>query len=182
MGRDDESLVRIAHALRERRIELGITQSDLADILGVTPAYLSALETARFTTQTRRLAETLSSLGLELIALPRDHPVVAEQRMHSAASPRRRGDRESPDARRLRDVLASVDLSKIENPRMADRLGRLKGLAEELGVEFSTSSRVAHLLEPLRALEVVAGVDELVGGETGRVLEAVWRYLEGRNL
>lgn len=181
MGSAEESLARIAHVLRERRAKLGLTQSDLADDLGVTQAYVSALETAHFTTQTRRLVEALAVLGLELVALPRDHPVAREQRLRPVPPIRRGGAHETPEARRLRKVLAEVDLSRVENPRMADRLAQLQGLERELGVDFAANARVAKLLEPLRTLGAAEGVEELVGGEVGAVLDAVRRHLEVRS-
>jgi len=62
---------RIGDALRARRIELGLTQEDLATQLGINRTTLSALETGR-TGQTRLLFDVATSLGLELIALPRE--------------------------------------------------------------------------------------------------------------
>lgn len=86
--------VDLGAALRARRLELGMTQQDLADELGLSRQRVSALETGQIG-QARLLFEAAEALGLDLVALPRG-------REGSAALVRRQHDLLNSAARRLR--------------------------------------------------------------------------------
>ncbi|TQL02677.1 helix-turn-helix transcriptional regulator [Cellulomonas sp. SLBN-39] len=149
---EDQAVARLAQRLRERRLALGITQADLADQLGVTPAYLSRLETGEATTQLRRLVRALSSVGLDLLALPRNHPAAREERLRPVAPPRHtRGT----DVEQLLDALDGLDPSHIGSPELAERLRTLRALlADATGGD---ADRVRTLVRPIARL---AGSDE----------------------
>ncbi len=144
---EDQAVARLAQRLRERRLALGITQADLADQLGVTPAYLSRLETGEATTQLRRLVRALSSVGLDLLALPRNHPVAREERLRPVTPPRRaRGT----DLAQLLDALDGLDPSHVGSAELAERLRALHALlADTAGAD---ADRVRALARPVARL------------------------------
>lgn len=94
----DRTSVRLGAAIRARRIEVGMTQAELADLLGLARSRLGAIENGRVG-QFRLLVEVSTALGLELVALPRGKPgtapVVSEQERLFAAG-RRRAPRRRP--------------------------------------------------------------------------------------
>lgn len=71
--------------LRARRIDLGMTQQDLAEELGLPRMRISALETGKFG-QARLLFEVATALGLDLVAVPRGEAGSAAivKRQHDA--------------------------------------------------------------------------------------------------
>jgi transcriptional regulator with XRE-family HTH domain len=80
---------RIAAAMRRRRAELGMTQNDLAEVIGLDRQYVTGLESGRAVRQLERLVTALNGLGLELVVVPRGHPLANEQRTADAPVPRR---------------------------------------------------------------------------------------------
>lgn len=56
--------------VRDRRRDLGMTQSDLAEAAGVSRRWLLDLETGKKTTQMDLIFRTLDALGLTLEARP----------------------------------------------------------------------------------------------------------------
>lgn len=57
--------------LRSTREQAGLTQQDMADLLGVDRAYVSRLESTPPTTAVRRLEEAFEVLGVALTTVPR---------------------------------------------------------------------------------------------------------------
>lgn len=139
---EDQAIARLAQRLRERRVDLGITQAELADQLGVTQAYLSRLETGEATTQLRRLVRALSSVGLDLLALPRNHPAAREERLRPVTPPRRtRGT----DVEQLLDALDRLDPSHVGSSELAERLRTLREV-------LARTSTTGHDLKPMNSL------------------------------
>lgn len=62
---------RIAAAVRARRLELGLRQSDLAEAIGMATSQISNIERA-VPGHVRTLVEVCDALGLTLLALPRE--------------------------------------------------------------------------------------------------------------
>jgi transcriptional regulator with XRE-family HTH domain len=56
----------IGPAIRHYRAEAGLTQSELADSVGLTPSYLSRLENGQETEQLRRIVAILKRLGVRI--------------------------------------------------------------------------------------------------------------------
>ena len=56
----------IGPAIRHYRAEAGLTQSELADSVGLTPSYLSRLENGQETEQLRRIVAILKRLGIRI--------------------------------------------------------------------------------------------------------------------
>jgi HTH-type transcriptional regulator/antitoxin HipB len=52
--------------VRTRRVELGLTQGELADVAGVSPRFLSELENGKQTAQLAGIQRVLAALGLDL--------------------------------------------------------------------------------------------------------------------
>lgn len=79
----------IASALRQRRADLGMTQEDLADAIGVDRQYIVGLESGRSVQQLDRLIAALNGLGLELVVVPRAHPLAQRMLVETPTAPRR---------------------------------------------------------------------------------------------
>jgi HTH-type transcriptional regulator / antitoxin HipB len=58
-------------AIRARRLELELTQEDLADVARVTLRFVSELERGKETAQFSGIRRTLAALGLDLFVRPR---------------------------------------------------------------------------------------------------------------
>jgi DNA-binding XRE family transcriptional regulator len=56
----------IGPAIRHYRLEAGLTQAQLADLVGLTPSYLSRLETGQGTEELRRVVRLLKQLGVRM--------------------------------------------------------------------------------------------------------------------
>lgn len=56
----------IGPAIRHYRVEAGLTQSELAESVGVSPSYLSRLESGNETEQLRRIVAILKRLGVRV--------------------------------------------------------------------------------------------------------------------
>lgn len=54
----------IGHAIRHYRKQAGLTQAELADLVGITQSYLSRLEQGHETEQVRRILAVLRQLGV----------------------------------------------------------------------------------------------------------------------
>ncbi|WP_461636014.1 helix-turn-helix domain-containing protein [Glutamicibacter soli] len=61
----------LAQSIRHRRIELGYSQEELSEQLGISRKQISSMENGRFGTLAI-LGEVLEALGLELMAAPRE--------------------------------------------------------------------------------------------------------------
>lgn len=146
---EDQAIARLAQRLRERRMDLGITQAELADQLGVTQAYLSRLETGEATTQLRRLVRALSSVGLDLLALPRNHPAAREERLLPVTPPRRA---RRTDVEQLLDALDRLDPSHVGSSELAERLRALRAVLARTGTTGHESKQVRSLVGPLARL------------------------------
>lgn len=57
--------------IRQRRRELGLTQTELADVAKTTLRFISELEGGKPTAQLDGVLRTLAALGIELEARPR---------------------------------------------------------------------------------------------------------------
>lgn len=57
--------------VRERRLELGLRQVELADLAGVSPRFVHTLEAGKRSVQLDRVSAVLDVLGLELAVRPR---------------------------------------------------------------------------------------------------------------
>lgn len=146
---EDQAIARLAQRLRERRADLGISQAELADQLGVTQAYLSRLETGEATTQLRRLVRALSSVGLELLALPRNHPAAREERLRPVTPPRRA---RATNVEQLLDALDRLDPSHVGSSELAERLQALREVLAGTGTTGHDLRRVSSLVGPLARL------------------------------
>jgi transcriptional regulator with XRE-family HTH domain len=56
----------IGPAIRHYRREAGLTQAELADLVGITSTYLSRLEKGQETEQLRRIVRILKELGVRM--------------------------------------------------------------------------------------------------------------------
>jgi len=56
----------IGPAIRHYRLEEGLTQVELADLVGLTPTYLSRLENGEGTEELRRVIRILKQLGVRM--------------------------------------------------------------------------------------------------------------------
>jgi HTH-type transcriptional regulator / antitoxin HipB len=61
----------LPEAVRERRRELGITQEQLADVIGVHRAFVSQLERGKATVRFDLLLRLVQALGLDIELRPR---------------------------------------------------------------------------------------------------------------
>lgn len=61
----------LAHTIRQRRLELGYTQEELSEQLGLSRKQLSSMENGRFGTL-ETVSTVLEALGLELLAAPKE--------------------------------------------------------------------------------------------------------------
>jgi len=52
--------------VRERRVEVGLTQGELADVARVSPRFVSELENGKQTAQLAGIQRVLAALGLDL--------------------------------------------------------------------------------------------------------------------
>ena len=53
-------------AIRHYRLQEGMTQAELADLVGLTPTYLSRLENGEGTEELRRIIRILKQLGVRM--------------------------------------------------------------------------------------------------------------------
>jgi transcriptional regulator with XRE-family HTH domain len=53
-------------AIRHYRLQEGLTQAELADLVGLSPTYLSRLETGEGTEELRRIIRILKQLGVRI--------------------------------------------------------------------------------------------------------------------
>lgn len=171
MDREREVVARIAQRLRERRADLGITQADLADQLGVTQAYLSRLETGEATIQMRRLVRALSAVGLDLIAVPRTHPAAREERMRPLRAPRRTSNAAALD--KLQSSLDQLDLDRISSVEVAERLRMLQTILAQRDVNKDAPHQARELARPLRRLADDDAALGLVDPALNRVLRGL---------
>jgi y4mF family transcriptional regulator len=58
-------------AVRQRRWELGLTQSSLADVARTSPRFISELENGKASAQLDGILRVFSALGVELVARQR---------------------------------------------------------------------------------------------------------------
>jgi HTH-type transcriptional regulator / antitoxin HipB len=58
-------------AIRARRLEVGLTQEELADVARVTLRFVSELERGKETAQFSGIRRILAALGLDLLVRPR---------------------------------------------------------------------------------------------------------------
>lgn len=56
----------IGPAIRHYRLEAGLTQAELAELVGLSPSYLSRLETGEGTEELRRVVRILKQLGVRM--------------------------------------------------------------------------------------------------------------------
>jgi transcriptional regulator with XRE-family HTH domain len=56
----------VGQAIRHYRLQAGLTQAQLADMVGITPSYLSRLEHGHETEQLRRIVAILKQLGVRM--------------------------------------------------------------------------------------------------------------------
>lgn len=56
----------IGPAIRHYRLEAGLTQAELAELVGLSPSYLSRLETGEGTEELRRVVRILRQLGVRM--------------------------------------------------------------------------------------------------------------------
>jgi len=61
-----DEAARIAGFVTRRRRELGVTQHDLAELAGVSPRSISAIEAGKPTTRLDILIPVLNALGIDL--------------------------------------------------------------------------------------------------------------------
>jgi len=73
----EELVVTIGRNIRKRRMELGLTQVDLAERLGITQTYLSDVEQGKRTPRTPRLAKFAEALEVNPTYLVDPQPVAA---------------------------------------------------------------------------------------------------------
>ncbi len=62
----------LARAVRERRTELGLTQTDLADLAGASRRFVHALESGKPTLRLDKVLAVLGVVGLGLVVAPGD--------------------------------------------------------------------------------------------------------------
>lgn len=67
----DETIHAIIDELRSARRARGLTQGELADLLGFSRDFISDLEQARGTKHLRRLVQALHAVGLDVRVEPR---------------------------------------------------------------------------------------------------------------
>ncbi len=87
----DRAVENLAAAIRQARIEAGLTQAELGAFVGASRFVVADLEAGRATTQLRRLIEALDAVGLELTVEPRS------KRLASAGAPRLLGTPQEED-------------------------------------------------------------------------------------
>jgi len=58
-------------AIRRRRVELRLSQSELADVARTTLRFISELENGKTSAQLAGVLRVLAALGIELVARPR---------------------------------------------------------------------------------------------------------------
>ena len=56
----------LGQAIRHYRLQAGLSQAELADLVGITPSYLSRLEHGQETEQLRRIVSILKQLGVRM--------------------------------------------------------------------------------------------------------------------
>lgn len=56
----------IGPAIRHYRLEAGLTQAELAELVGLSPSYLSRLETGEGTEELRRVVRIFRQLGVRM--------------------------------------------------------------------------------------------------------------------
>jgi y4mF family transcriptional regulator len=66
-----DSPATLGHLIRARRKELGLTQTDVADVARTTLRFVSELERGKATAQLDGILRVLAALGIELTASTR---------------------------------------------------------------------------------------------------------------
>lgn len=66
-----DSPATVGHLIRTRRKELGLTQTDVADVARTTLRFVSELERGKATAQLDGILRVLAALGIELTASTR---------------------------------------------------------------------------------------------------------------
>lgn len=61
----------LGDTIRRRRLELGLSQGDLADVARTTLRFISELENGKSSAQLAGVLRVLAALGIELVARPR---------------------------------------------------------------------------------------------------------------
>ena len=90
----DDAVQSLGGAIRQARIDAGLTQSELGEFMGVDRFAVAKLESGRMTTQLRRLIEALDAVGLELTVVPRSRRFAMADSTPPNGSPSI-GDRQS---------------------------------------------------------------------------------------
>ncbi|HJW01522.1 MAG TPA: helix-turn-helix transcriptional regulator [Arthrobacter sp.] len=67
----DPITMQLAAEVRSRRLQLGLTQQDLADMAGVSERFVRFVEQGKPSVQLDSLTALLETLGLELRVVPR---------------------------------------------------------------------------------------------------------------
>ncbi|MCB9024774.1 MAG: helix-turn-helix transcriptional regulator [Bdellovibrionaceae bacterium] len=66
MKPNDISLITLSTRIRDERKSQGLSQTELADLAGVSLNFVSQLESAKSTVRIDKVLQVLSTLGLEL--------------------------------------------------------------------------------------------------------------------
>lgn len=62
----------LARAVRDRRSELGLTQTELADLAGASRRFVHALEAGKPTLRLDKVLDVFRVVGLDLVVAPGD--------------------------------------------------------------------------------------------------------------
>lgn len=73
-------VTRLAEAVRERRLELGLRQADLAELGGCSRRFVHTLEQGKPTLRLDKLLDVLEVLGLGLSVVPGRGEIESESR------------------------------------------------------------------------------------------------------
>ncbi len=76
----------LAAAVRQRREVLGLRQSELAEVAGVSERFVHALETAKPTVQLDKVLDVLEALGLHLQVCAGVRPGIVDGRRKAAGA------------------------------------------------------------------------------------------------
>lgn len=70
-AQEDTAVQRLAGAIREARVSAGLTQTEVAELVGLDREYVSRLERGIATQYFERLEAVLDAVGLALVAIPK---------------------------------------------------------------------------------------------------------------
>lgn len=80
VGKQEDLRLALTDALRKTRKHMGMTQSDIADTLGVSQSWVSKLENADYDHQIESVVALLDALGAELLlAIKTDDGIIPVQ-------------------------------------------------------------------------------------------------------